>query len=163
MRDPGRYLPFTKLLAGIMNGPSELSTPEREMIALYVSKLNECHYCIGSHRAVLTALSIDDKIISAVETGSMADARMDPVLAFAAKLTQSPGAVAQVDVDAVRKAGWSDQTVEDVICVVSLFGFLNRLADGFGIQGSAEGFAQGGGMIAQHGYGPVAQMVQDKA
>ena len=87
---------------------------------------------------------------------------MGPVLAFATKLTQNPGAVAQADVDTLRNAGWSDQTVEDVINIVSLFGFLNRLVDGFGIKRSVEGFAQASGMIARHGYGPIVQMVQDK-
>jgi len=163
LRDPGRYLPFTQLMAGIMNGESELSKPQREMIALHVSKLNDCHYCVGSHRAVLAGLDVDEATIAAAEAGAMADVRMAPVLTFAAKLTRTPGAVAQADVDALRDAGWSDQTVEDVINVVALFGFLNRLVDGFGIAGSAEGFAQAGGMISQHGYAPVVQMVQGKA
>jgi len=70
--------------------------------------------------------------------------------------------VARADVGALRDAGWSDRTIEDVINIVSLFGFLNRLVDGFGIEGSAEGFAQAGGMIAEHGYGPVVRMVRDK-
>jgi len=163
MRDPDRYLPFTQLLEGIMNGKSELSIPQREMIALHISKLNDCHYCVGSHTAVLAGLSVDEAAISAVEAGAATDPRMNAVLAFATKLTQNPGAVSQADVDALRQAGWSEQTVEDVIGVVSLFAFLNRLVDGFGIQGSAESFAQAGGMIAQHGYGPVVQMIQEKA
>ena len=163
MRDPSRYLPFTQLLAGTMNGKSELSIPQREMIALHVSKLNDCHYCVGSHRAVLEGLGVDEATIGAVEVGASADARMSAVLAFAAKLTRNPGAVGQADVDSLRQAGWSDQTVEDVIGVVSLFAFLNRLVDGFGVKGSAEGFAQAGGMIAEHGYGPVVQMIQEKS
>lgn len=163
MRDAGRYLPFARHMAAIMNDGSELSKPQREMIALHVSKLNDCHYCVGSHKAVLAGLGIDEATIAAVEAGSIADARMAPVLGFAAKLTRSPGAVAQGDVDTLRKAGWSDQAVEDVINVVALFAFLNRLVDGFGITGSAAGFAQAGAMIAEHGYGPVVRMVQDKA
>jgi uncharacterized peroxidase-related enzyme len=163
MRDPGRYLPFTQLLAEIMNGESELSRPQREMIALHVSKLNECHYCVGSHRAVLAAQDVNEATISAAETGAVAVGRMGPVLKFAARLTRNPGAVAQPDVDAVRDAGWSDQAIEDMINVVSLFGYLNRLVDGFGIGGSAEGFVQGGAMVAQHGYGPIVQMLQEKA
>lgn len=163
MRDPDRYLPFTRLLAEIMNGDSELSRPQREMIALYVSKLNDCHYCVGSHRAVLGGLGVDEVTILAVEAGDSNEPRMRPVLAFAAKLTKSPGALAQADVDALRDVGWSDQTVEDITGVVSLFGFLNRLVDGFGIKGSAEVFVQAGGLIAQHGYGPVVQMIQKQA
>ncbi len=163
MRDPNRYLPFTQLLTEVMNGKSELSIPQREMIAFYVSTLNECHYCVDAHRAVLTAMGVDDTKISAVKSGAFSDERIGPILVFAAKLTNTPGVISQADVDAVRAAGWSDQSVEDVISVVSLFSYLNRLVDGFGIDGSAEGFAQAGAMISQHGYGPVVQMVQGKA
>jgi len=163
MRDPDRYFPFAVLLEKIMNGKSELSTPQREMIALYVSKLNGCHYCVGSHRAVLEALNLDEETISAVEKGSTTDPKMRPVFDFSTKLTQNPGAITQADIDVLRGAGWSDQTIEDITGVVSLFSFLNRLVDGFGIKGSAESLAQGAGMVAQHGYGPVAQMLQSKS
>lgn len=71
--------------------------------------------------------------------------------------------MAQADVDHVRDAGWSDQTVEDVIGVVLLFSAVNRLVDGVGIRGSAEMFAQDGEMISQNGYGPLAQMLRKKA
>ncbi len=162
MRTPGRYLPFVKLLAEIMNGDSELSKPQREMIALHVSRLNDCHYCVGSHKAVLANMDVNATTVIAVEAGSVDDPKMGPVIDFATKLTQSPGALAQADVDTLRDAGWSDQSVEDVISVVSLFAFLNRLVDGFGIKGSTEGFAQAGSMIAGHGYGPVVQMVQER-
>jgi len=63
----------------------------------------------------------------------------------------------------MQTAGWSDQSIEDVIKVVALFSFLNRLVDGLGIQGNAQVFAQAGAMIAEHGYDPVVQMVQGKA
>ncbi|MDQ7017885.1 MAG: peroxidase-related enzyme [Robiginitomaculum sp.] len=163
MHDPAGYLPFTQLMAEIMSGESTLHVPQREMIALYVSTLNNCHYCCGSHRAVLANLQIDDAVIAAVEAGKSADASTQAALDFAKKLTRSPGAVAKNDIENMQKAGWSDQGIEDVIKVVSLFSFLNRLVDGMGIYGNAQVFAQAGTMIAEHGYYPVVQMVQGKA
>jgi len=163
MHNPDRYLPFTQLLAEIMNGESELTKPQREMIALRVSVLNECHYCIGSHRAVLKGLGVDKATLSSVETGASPYPSMAPVLSLATKLTRAPGEVEQGDIATLRTAGWSDQTVEDVINVVSVFNYLNRLVDGFGVKGTTEGFVQGGRMIAERGYSPVVMMVQDKA
>lgn len=164
MNNPSRYQPFVEMFANIMNSDSELSTAQREMIAFHVSKLNGCHYCSNAHESVLIGLGVDEATISAIETtGTIEDARMVPVLAFAAKLAQTPGAVVQADVDHVRDAGWSDQTVEDVIGVVLLFSAVNRLVDGLGIRGSDEMFAQDGEMISQHGYGPLAQMLRKKA
>ncbi len=163
LHDSARYLPYVRLLTEIMNGESELSKPEREMIAFYVSALNDCAYCVGSHRAVLVGLGVDEATIAAVETGSPADPRMGPALAFVAKLTKTPGAVTQADVDRVRGAGWSERAVEDMIGVASLFAFLNRLVDGFGVEGSAAGFAQTGDLVSRYGYAPLVKMMEEKA
>ena len=64
MRDPRRYLPFAQLLATIMGGESELSAAEREAIALHVSNLNDCAYCIGAHVEVLRAQGVDEATIA---------------------------------------------------------------------------------------------------
>ncbi len=163
MHDPAGYLPFTQLMAAIMGDDSTLTSSQREQIALHVSALNDCHYCVGSHRAVLASLGEGEQTIMDAETGRSSDAKTRAGLEFAAKLTRQPGAVVQSDIDQLRSAGWSDQGAEDIIKVVSLFSFLNRLVDGLGIQGSAEAFVQAGQIIAEHGYGPVVQMVQGKA
>jgi uncharacterized protein YciW len=87
---------------------------------------------------------------------------MQQVLDFGAKLTQAPGEIDKSDIEALGHVGWSEQAVEEIIKVVALFSFLNRLVDGMGVKGNAEGFAQAGSMIAGHGYSPVVQMVQAK-
>lgn len=159
MRDPKRYLPYAQFIAAVMSEESELSRVERETIALYVSDLNDCGYCVGSHQAVLRGLGVSAEAVSSAQ----ASARMRPVLDFAHKLTQAPGAIDQADIDTVRAAGWSDQAVEDIINVVSLFASLNRLVDGLGIAGSPAVFEKSGPMIAQHGYGPLVQALDQKA
>ncbi len=162
VHDADRYISFSRLMANVMNRESELSASQREMVALRVSALNNCHYCTGSHRAVLAKMDVDATTIAAAEGGSVADAKMQSVLAFAAKLTKEPGEISKSDVDALLDTGWSEQAIEDTINVVSLFSYLNRLVDGFGIKGSAEGFSQAGEMIAKHGYQPVVQMLEEK-
>lgn len=162
MHDPSGYLPFTQLMAAIMDGDSEPTQSQREQIALHVSSLNDCHYCVGSHRAVLANLGEGEQTIQDAESGRSNDKKTRAALEFAAKLTRQPGAVAQSDIDQLRADGWSDQGAEDIIKVVSLFSFLNRLVDGMGVKSSNETFVQSGQMIAAHGYGPVVQMVQGK-
>jgi len=165
LRDPVRYLPFAQLLDAVMSCESDLSQAQREMIALYSSRLNQCTYCVDSHSSVLASLGTDDILVGALADSSTepADDSMKPVLAFAGKLALEPGAVREADVDAVRAAGWSDQAVEDIIAVVATFAFLNRLVDGFGIEGTAEHFSQVGGMVAQQGYTPLVQMIRKNA
>ena len=55
------------------------------------------------------------------------------MLEFATKLTQTPGAMVEGDVEALRAVGLSDTAIHDVTQVVALFNYYNRLADGLGI------------------------------
>lgn len=164
MRDPERYLPFVQLLNNVMSAESELSKAQREMIALYASRLNDCHYCVGSHTCVLADLETDEDLLDSLVNRSTEplDDNLRAVFTFAHKLTLEPGNISEADIDAVRTAGWSDQTIEDTICVVSTFAFLNRLVDGVGIVGSKDHFQQVGGMVSQQGYQPLVKMIQEK-
>ena len=163
LRDPNRYAPLALLLEQVMNGESELSQAQREMIALYTSKLNGCEYCIGAHRGILVELGISQSIVDELEQGRSFDAPMKPVLSFTEKLTRTPEAVSQIDVDRVLAAGWSEQTVEDIIGVVGVFSFFNRLLDGLGVTGNRAVHEQVGAMVAANGYAPVVNLVQSKA
>jgi len=164
MHDPARYLPFVQLLDNVMSAESELSKAQREMIALYVSRLNDCHYCVDSHSGVLAGLETDADLVHSLANRSTEhlDDRLRAVFTFAHKLALEPGSLSEADIDAVRSAGWSDQTIEDTMCVVATFAFLNRLVDGFGIVGSDDHFQQVGGMVSQQGYQPLLNMIRQK-
>ena len=47
--------PISELAEVLLRGPSELTRGERELIAAYVSALNECRYCTASHSATAAA------------------------------------------------------------------------------------------------------------
>lgn len=163
-RDPERYLSIVKLLEVVMSGESELTHVQREAIALYTSRLNGCHYCISSHRAVLDALDVDLAFIDSIATGSIdsLDDKYEQMLVFAKKLTLDPGGLTQEEIEVVRTAGWSDQAIEDAIGVVSIFCMINRIVDAIGLPGSDEHFQQFGGMVSQGGYAPMVQMIEQK-
>ena len=56
------------------------------------------------------------------------------LLAYAAKLTRTPGAMAAADVDLLRQAGFGDRAIHDACAIVSYFAFVNRMADGLGVE-----------------------------
>ena len=56
------------------------------------------------------------------------------MLRFAVKLTATPGAMNDADVDALRTAGFSDCDILDVVEVVGYYAYANRIADGLGLE-----------------------------
>lgn len=166
LRDPDRYAPLLQFIEAVMVGNSDLTKADREMIASHVSKLNGCDFCLGAHKWTLAAMDVDLRRIEAAEAGPEAeglDDRLRPILRFAGKLTRTPQEVTQSDIDALRAAGWSDQAIEDVINVVSLFNYVNRLVDAFGIKGNEAYFKQIGAVLATQGYAPLINTALKKA
>lgn len=60
--------------------------------------------------------------------------RLRAILEYAARLTRSPAQVRQEDVQRLRDAGLEDRAILDVVQVTAYFNFVNRLADGLGVQ-----------------------------
>lgn len=58
--------------------------------------------------------------------------------AYADKLTRTPGAMVEGDVERLRAAGWDDRAIHDACQVVAYFNYVNRLADGLGVAPEGE-------------------------
>lgn len=56
------------------------------------------------------------------------------MLDFAVKLTLTPSAMAEGDVEGLRRLGFDDAAVHDIVQVTALFNYFDRLADGLGIE-----------------------------
>jgi uncharacterized peroxidase-related enzyme len=56
------------------------------------------------------------------------------MLGYAVKLTVSPGAMQARDLDPMRAAGLSDAEILDVCQVTAYYNYVNRLADGLGVE-----------------------------
>ena len=61
-------------------------------------------------------------------------ARERALLAYADKLTAAPATIAQGDIDALRAAGLDDRAIHDACAIVAYFAFVNRIADGLGVE-----------------------------
>lgn len=61
------------------------------------------------------------------------DAPACALLAYGEKLALTPAAVTSDDVRRLRDAGWSDRAVHDAAQVVAYFSYINRVADGLGV------------------------------
>lgn len=116
---------------------SAFSVAERELIAAYVSSLNNCKYCFTAHRRYAEAFGIDPALFGEMKVLLDSDAlapRMRCILDYARKLTLEPQTVQQNDADAVFEAGWDDDALFEAISICALYNFMNRLLEGSGIK-----------------------------
>jgi len=137
-----------ELHEALMRSDSPLTAAQHEEIATYVSSLNACRYCFGVHSETVKAFD------------AQPDPRMEPILAYAKKLTLEPTRLTQDDADAVFAAGWSERALHDAVLTTCLFNFMNRLLEGHGVEGNAELFAQRGKALKDAGYAPLLRFLE---
>ena len=79
----------------------------------------------------------DEDLIARLEANPL-DPELGPqrvaMLRYALKLTRAPSSMIQGDVDALREAGFADEDILAVAEVVGYYAFVNRIADGLGVE-----------------------------
>ncbi len=113
-----------------------LSRPERELIAVAVSRENGCRYCTLHHEAALEAWWKDADRVAAFRKGpgeASLNERETALVQYAVKLTAEPEKVEQEDVEALRRAGLSEEEILQANLIASYFNFANRIANGLGV------------------------------
>jgi len=138
----------------LLRGDSPFSPAERELIAAYVSGLNNCKYCHAIHSQTAVVLGITENTVANMFSDSRdehVDLGIRPVLALVRKVTLSPSKVAATDVDPIFAAGWDDRAVHDAVSICALFNLMNRLVNGLGVEApeaytklAAQRLAEGG-------------------
>jgi uncharacterized peroxidase-related enzyme len=138
-----------------MRGPSAWSVGARELMAAYVSKLNDSAFCIGAHTATASQAYQDRAKVQAVLTDLESAPIEEPLratLRVLGKLT-AEGEVSAGDMREVLSAGVSPQQIEDALAVCAAFNTTDRLADAFGFEVlSPEGFEAGAKYLLKRGY-----------
>ncbi|MCW5751784.1 MAG: peroxidase-related enzyme [Alphaproteobacteria bacterium] len=122
---------FMQMYNDLMLAPSGLSKLEREMIAVVVSSINHCYYCLTAHGAAVRQLSGDPVLGELMVMNYRAaelPAKQRAMLDFAALLTETPDKVGEPDRARLRKAGWTDEDIWDIAATASFFNMSNRMA-----------------------------------
>jgi len=122
---------FTALYNDVMLADSGLSKLEREMIAVVVSSINKCFYCLTAHGAAVRALSGDpilgEQLVMNYRSANL-DARQKAMLDFASLMTESSQDIEEADRAALRTVGFSDRDIWDISAVAGFFNMTNRIA-----------------------------------
>ena len=115
---------------------SPLSSGERELIASYVSYLNECEFCHLSHAVAANAYFNDQGetvscVIQNIDTSNISD-KMKALLRIADKVQKSGKQVLKTDIEKAFENGASDEEIHDTVLIAAAFCMFNRYVDGLG-------------------------------
>jgi len=129
--DNAKLEAFVAMYNDLMLAPSGLSKLEREMIAVAVSSVNRCYYCLVAHGAAVRALSGDPALGELMVMNYRAarlSKRHRAMLDFAVRLTAEPWTVEEEHREALRRAGFSDRDIWDIAAVAGFYNMSNRVA-----------------------------------
>lgn len=138
-----------------MRGRSVWSVGDRELMAAYLSKVNDSPWCVSAHTATAARAYQDEEKVAAV-IADLASAPIDEglreTLGMLGKLARE-GTVSADDIRAVHSAGVSYQQIEDALAVSFAFNTTDRLANAFAFEVlSREGFQAGAKYLIKRGY-----------
>lgn len=138
---PDTMIKHLDLYLSIMFSNSNLSREEKEILAVVVSKLNNCDYCVNHLAEALNHYWKDKKrlenFIEKLDDPAFSD-KFRLAVKYTSKLTTTPSAVVKDDIDKLKQIGWVDEDILSINLITSYFNFVNRIALGLGVEFSEE-------------------------
>jgi len=126
--------PMGKLANLMLRSNEGLSMAEREMIATYVSYLNDCFYCQQSHGAIAVCyLNGDKDLIEQVKKDHQhADisSKLKALLSIAGSVQKGGKHVTEDQVKKAKEEGATDKDIHDTVLIAAMFCMFNRYVDG---------------------------------
>ena len=121
-----------------------LTRRQKEMIATYVSKRNDCPYCLDSHGFFLLVHGAPEEVASKIIAGEIDAAGISEaerhLLLYIGKVNSESFKTTKEDVQQLRDLGWRDEQIAEAVHVGTMMGLCNRVANAFGLP--AQGFLE---------------------
>lgn len=131
---PETAAPLNQLADLLLRSSGPLTSSDRELIAAYVSRRNECRYCHSIHGAIAAHhLGGDEALVDAVRNdpeSAPIPAKLKALLAIAGKVQRSGKEVGRLDIDRARREGATDVEIHDTVLIAAFFCLCNRYVDG---------------------------------
>jgi uncharacterized peroxidase-related enzyme len=158
MRYPETAVPLNALAEVLLRGPSPLARAERELIAAFVSRRNECVFCSSSHAAVSRHhygpdRAVVDRVLEDPEHAPISG-KLKALLRIAAKVRGDARQVTEADVEAARAEGADDRAIHDTVLIAAAFCMFNRYVDGLATWAPSDPamYERMGAQLATEGY-----------
>lgn len=109
-----------------------LDVKTRDGIALAVSQVNGCQYCLSAHSHVASQFAgLSDDEIRRNRLGESESPRVAATVAFARKLVEKRGKVTADDLETVRAAGYTDANIVEIVALSAQFLLTNFINNAF--------------------------------
>lgn len=151
-REVAKHL--TGLGQTIMRRPRGLNYGERELIAAFVSKMNECKFCYESH-AACAANFLGDELVDeffTVQDSLVFSSKMRALLCVAGAVQRLDRLMLPNHISAAKNLGATDEEIHDTVLVTAFFSMCNRYVDGLGTTFKPGEPKEGGYSLAVFGY-----------
>ncbi len=115
MAESPAMLESYQTIAGIFD-KTNLTATEQQIILMTNNRLNGCTYCMAAHTSIMQALKVPEDVITALREGTpIADPKLEALRVFAEKVNVNRGWLKDNDIEAFLAAGYTKQSVLDVI------------------------------------------------
>ena len=155
---PETAKPLNELAEALLRSDNSLSRGDRELIATYVSYLNDCFFCQNAHGGLAQHyMQCDISFIDDVKrdfNSSEIPGKLKALLAIAGSVQRSGKAVTVDQVEKARSLGATDREIHDTVLIAAAFCMFNRYVDGLGTWAPAdrEFYVKRAAQRAEEGY-----------
>lgn len=143
---PDEFRAFFAYHDALMEKPGNLTKAEREMIVVATSAVNQCHYCVIAHGAILRIRAknplIADQIAINYRKADLTE-RQKAMLDFAMRVALDAHEVGDKDFVALTGHGFDEEDAWDIAAIASFFALSNRLANVTNMRPNDEFYALG--------------------
>jgi uncharacterized peroxidase-related enzyme len=156
---PGTAEPMGELANLLLRSNDGLTMAERELIATYVSYLNDCFYCHQSHGAIATCyLNGNNELVEQVRKNYQ-DApipdKLKALLTIAGSVQKGGKHVTPLEIENAKALGATDKELHDTVLIAAMFCMFNRYVDGLAANTPTDlsTYPLRAKQIAERGYG----------
>ncbi|MBL0743482.1 carboxymuconolactone decarboxylase family protein [Chryseolinea lacunae] len=133
---PETARPLNELAEVLLRSDNSLSRGDRELIATYVSSLNDCFFCQNAHGGLAQHyLQCDMKFVDDVKKDYAAmplSDKLKSLLAIAGSVQKGGKNVTPAQIENARSHGATDREIHDTVLIAAAFCMFNRYVDGLG-------------------------------
>lgn len=131
------YFATDTMVQAYLLAQTELPYSTKERIALLISLENNCPMCVDVHKGIAKMLGMSEAQVNEVIAGIdkiQCDAHEKTLLKFCVQAAKKDNyKISQADINAVKKAGYSDTQILEAVAITGYFNYINTLSNVFGL------------------------------